>query len=67
MGTGEIITSIVAVLAAIGAIAMVVDARRKQRQAAADQKHSNVKPLVTHDRAELIKNGGLGPGSGMQR
>jgi hypothetical protein len=60
MGTGEIVTSIVALLAAVGAIALMLDARRKRRQAAANQKHSNVKPLGTHDRAELIQKGGLG-------
>jgi hypothetical protein len=60
MSTGEIVTSIVAALVAIGAIAMIVDARRKQRDAEKAQRHSNVKPLATHDLVERIQKGGLG-------
>jgi hypothetical protein len=66
MSTGEIVTAIVAALVAIGVIAMVVDARRKRRRAAANQTHSNVKPQATHDRIELIRNGGLG-NQGLER
>jgi hypothetical protein len=60
MNTGEIVTAIVAALVVIGAIAIFIDKRRKHRAARRVPTHSNVKPLATHDRAELIRNGGLG-------
>jgi hypothetical protein len=60
LSTGEIVTAVVAALVAIGAIAMVVDARRKRRAAKPAQTHSNVKPQSMHDQATLIREGGTG-------
>jgi hypothetical protein len=60
MNAGEIVTLIVGLVVAVATIAVIWDARRKRRQAAASQTHSNVKPLATHDRADLIQSGGLG-------
>jgi len=66
MSTGEIVTAIVGALVAIGAIALFVDARHKRRAAERSQTHSNVKPLQTHERSELIQKGGLGS-QGLER
>jgi hypothetical protein len=60
MGTGEIVTAVVAAFVAIGAIGLVVDARRKRPAEKRPQTHSNVKSQSTHDRAALIREGGTG-------
>ncbi len=60
MNAGEIVTLIVGVVVAVATVAVIWDARRKRPKAPAIQTHSNVKPLETHDRADLIRNGGLG-------
>jgi len=66
MNVREIVTLIVGVAVAVATVAVIWDARRKRRQAAASQTHSNVKPLATHDQSELIQKGGLGS-QGLER
>ncbi len=55
-----LVPSLIIIAVVIGIIALVWRSNRNAKNAKKPQKHSNVKPLSTHDRAELIQKGGLG-------
>jgi len=55
MNAGEIVTAIIAVVVALAAGWLMLDARRKRRAAERAQTHSNVKPQPTHDHTTLIR------------
>ncbi len=55
-----LVPSLIIIAVVIGLVALVWRTNRNAKNAKEPQKHSNVKPLNTHDRAELISKGGLG-------
>ncbi len=57
-----LVPSLIIIAVVIGLIALVWRSNRNAKNAKKPQKHSNVKPLSTHDSAELIQKGGRGAG-----